>query len=87
MVTLPARATTWWRKTTCVFCARHIRMTHALRNQQLIVCRRCYRNWEDEGRRCAACQTPVAGPQNVGAFLKPRPALGHVDCGGVLLTW
>src|SRR5687767_13291231 len=81
----------WWAKGTCLCCQRPVRHTQELRSRigthPLVVCRLCYRTWERDGRQCPACHTSVAGPQNVGVFVKPRPSLGHVDCGGALLTW
>jgi hypothetical protein len=50
------------------------------------VCGDCYQRWVSTGRKCTACETPVTGAQEVGAFVEQR-TLGHADCGGLRLFW
>lgn len=75
-------------KVTCALCQKEVTRNGALRardGQKFAVCRACYDRWSAAGRRCTACQTAVRGSQEVGVFLDHH-ALGHADCGGVLLT-
>jgi hypothetical protein len=76
-------------KVTCFFCDQRVPVREALRGgktKEVAVCAGCYDKWERDGRTCTACRTPVRGPQDVGAFFKPRPSFGHADCGGVRVT-
>jgi hypothetical protein len=76
-------------KVTCVFCDHRVPVKEALRgrdSKDVAICAACYERWQRDGRTCAACKTAVQGPQEVGAFFKPRPSFGHADCGGVRVT-
>jgi hypothetical protein len=73
-------------KVTCLFCDRRVPAKESLRgrdSKDVAVCVTCYEKWERDGRTCIACRAPVHGPQDFGAFFKPRPSFGHADCGGV----
>jgi hypothetical protein len=74
-------------KRQCTLCESRVPAREAFRAPDRVngvVCRACFERWESAGRRCAECQTAVAGPQEVGAFFERR-SLGHADCGGVRL--
>ncbi len=74
-------------KKTCGLCGSQGPKKQGLRapdRQDGFVCRPCVDEWERSGRRCAECQTSVAGMQDIGAFFERR-MLGHADCGGVRL--
>ena len=72
-------------KKTCTFCGGAATKGFRVPDRQHgFVCRGCYERWEGTGRKCSACETPVRGVQEVGAFFDQR-ALGHADCGGLRL--
>jgi hypothetical protein len=71
-------------KVTCVCCGARVRRREARKGQDArggCVCDACFGRWDTTGRRCAACETPVRGMQDIGLFADRR-ALGHADCGG-----
>jgi hypothetical protein len=72
-------------KKTCMFCdgtaAKGFRVPDRKKG---FVCGDCYQRWLSAGRKCTACETPVTGAQEVGAFVEQR-TLGHADCGGLRL--
>ncbi len=77
------------RKVTCSCCAARVRRRHARKGQDAkgaYVCASCYTQWDQAGRKCMACDTPVRGQQDVGLFVD-RKGLGHADCGGVRVLW
>src|SRR2546427_1340852 len=74
---------------TCFFCERRVPKKTVFRGQdpnEVTICVGCYEKWAQDGRQCSHCKTIVHGPQDLAAFFKPRPGLGHADCGGVRLT-
>jgi len=78
-----------WGKITCVFCDRRVPKKDAITVRErkgVGICKGCYRAWEQAGRRCGLCGSIVQGPQEVGAFGKPKRSFGHADCGGVRLV-
>ncbi len=77
-----------WSKVTCVLCKVQVPRKRALRGidrKDVAVCQACYEQWYRNGRKCAACQDLVRIAQAPGFFLD-REALGHADCGSILLT-
>ncbi len=77
-----------FREATCVLCKHRVRAREVLRGHAakgVTVCRVCYEQWEDAGRRCAGCDAPVRGGQEVGVFMD-RQGFGHADCGAVWLA-
>ena len=75
-------------QTVCVLCRTRIPNHEVLRgrvSKGVIVCRACFNEWEQAGRRCAACDTPVRGGQEAGVFMQ-RPGFGHADCGAIWLA-
>jgi len=76
-------------KSTCFFCERRVPNKAVFRGRnphEVAICVECYDKWDQSGRKCSECKTIVHGPQDLGAFFKPRPGFGHADCGGVRLT-
>lgn len=74
-------------KITCGSCKTQVRRREARKAQdgsRACICDRCYGEWEKTGRKCATCNDPVRGIQEVGLF-RDRSALGHADCGGARL--
>lgn len=74
-------------KVTCEFCNTRVPKSAARRGQddrRALVCNACYEQWENAGRKCAACETSVRGMQDVGIFVD-RKGFGHADCSGVRL--
>lgn len=77
-----------WGKVTCAFCKVQVPKKGVLLGYDrkgVAVCQACYEQWYRAGRKCAACEAPVRGAQEIGVFLD-RHAFGHVDCGAVRLT-
>jgi hypothetical protein len=68
-------------RVTCLFCGTRVRRRDARRAQNAFVCSACWARWDQTGRKCTACQTPVRGMQDVGLFSETK-GLGHADCGG-----
>ena len=72
-------------KVTCSLCRARVSRRDARKAQAEkaeYVCGSCYARWDKARRKCAACDTPVRGMQDVGIFTD-RKGLGHADCGGV----
>src|SRR2546425_9967069 len=72
-------------KATCVFCDHRVASKAVLRARDwkdVAICVGCYESWERAGGKGGACGTGGHGPQEGGAFDKPRRTLGHADCGG-----
>jgi len=77
-----------WSKVTCAICKGQVPRKEALRGRDrkdVAICQICYEQWYRAGGKCAGCQTPVRGAQEVGVF-PDRSAIGHADCGAVWLT-
>lgn len=75
-------------KVQCSFCDGRIAAKNALRARDwrdIAICTACYGNWASTGRTCAQCGTVVDEAQAASAFLEPRRAFGHADCGGLRL--
>jgi hypothetical protein len=73
---------------TCSFCDGRISPWDALRARDwrdIVICTTCYANWASAGRTCVECGAAVDDAQTTSAFLKPRRAFGHADCGGLRL--
>jgi hypothetical protein len=76
------------RQVTCWFCDDHVAPKDAMRARDwrdIAICAACYASWASAGRTCVQCGKTVEGGQAPSAFLKPRPAFGHADCGGLRL--
>jgi hypothetical protein len=74
-------------KVTCDVCGARVSRRDARKAQDAkgaCICGVCYARWEKAGRKCAACETPVRGMQDVGLF-GDRKGPGHADCGGARL--
>lgn len=72
-------------RVTCSFCnggARRRDARKALGAKGVFVCASCYGRWEEAGRKCVACDSPVRGIHDVGLF-PDKKNLGHADCGGL----
>ena len=75
-------------KVSCVVCQNQVARKDGLRlrdHKDTVICRACYKAWEQSGRKCGQCETPVRGTQSVGVF-PTRQAVGHADCGGEILA-
>ncbi len=75
-------------KVTCAFCEGRVAPKDVLRARDwkdIAICAKCYASWTGAGRTCAQCGVVVEGTQATSAFLKPRRAFGHADCGGLRL--
>ena len=75
-------------KVTCSFCDGRVSSKAALRARDwrdIVICTGCYEGWANGGRTCIQCGATVQDGQMPSAFLKPRRAFGHADCGGLRL--
>jgi hypothetical protein len=75
-------------KVTCAFCEGRVSPKDVLRAKDwkdIVICAKCYAHWTSTGRTCVQCGVVVEGTQATSAFLKPRHAFGHADCGGMRL--
>jgi hypothetical protein len=76
-------------KVTCELCQSRVPKRHARRGQDAqgaCVCGACYARWDNAGRKCVECGTPVRGLQGAGIFVARR-GIGHSDCGGARLLF
>jgi hypothetical protein len=77
----------WSTRVMCGVCSIWVPRAQARRTLRrgFAVCHTCYERWNRSGRICAKCKSAVRRPQEAGLFVEVQ-ALGHADCGGVLLA-